>query len=162
MPKRWQDDTALVDGLAGNLMELLSIFPKRMIHVDELVHTYGMPLSHIQILILLSEGPLSVGQLSERMGVAKPNMTPLIDSLRDAGLVQRVRSGLDKRVVSVDLLPKGKATLDSIRLDVARQIAAWPGSLSRSEAKELNAAAGSMIRLAKTAKEESTSATINR
>lgn len=145
----------MLDGLAGNLVELMSIFPKRMLHVDELVHTHGMPLSHIQILIMLSDGELTIGQLSKRMNIAKPNMTPLVDSLRDAGLVQRVRSDQDKRVVCVRLLPKGEALLSSLRQDVARQVAAWPGSLNRSEVKELNASVGSIIRLVKSIGEQS-------
>lgn len=153
MSKRWQDDPALVEGLAENLVELMAIFPKRMVHVDELVHTYAMPLSQIQILIMLSEKSLTVGQISERMGIAKPNMTPLVDALQEAGLVQRVRSAQDKRVVSVCLLPAGEELLCHIRQDVARQVTAWPGAFSRSEAKALSTAAASIIRLAKSMEE---------
>lgn len=155
MSKRWQDDPALVEGLAENLVELMAIFPKRMVHVEELVRTYAMPLSHIQILIMLADREQTVGQLSERMGIAKPNMTPLVDSLQAAGLVRRVRSELDKRVVSVRLLPAGEELLCRIRQDVASQVAAWPGAFSRSEAKALSTAAASMIRLAKSMEEGS-------
>lgn len=153
MPKRWQDDPTLVAGLAENLVELMAIFPKRMVHVDELVRTYAMPLSHIQILIMLSEKETTVGQLSEKLGIAKPNMTPLVDSLQGAGLVQRVRSEQDKRVVSVQLLPAGEELLRRICQDVARQVTAWPGAFSRSEAKALSIAAGSMVRLVKSMEE---------
>lgn len=148
MPKRWQDDATLVDGLADNLLGLLPVFPKGLVRVDELMHTYGMPLSHMQILILLSGGGLSVGQLSQRLGIAKPNITPLVDALQSSGLVERVRSTVDKRVVSVRLLPEGETLLSKLRQDVARQIAAWRCALSRSEAKTLSTALASVIRLA--------------
>lgn len=148
MPKRWQEDAALVEGMAGNLLGLLPVFPKRLLRVEELVRSYGMPLSHMQILILLMDGELSVGQLSQQLGIAKPNITPLVDALQDAKLVERARSQADRRVVSVRLLPTGEELLARLRQDIARQVAAWRGSLSRSEAKSLSAALGSIIRLA--------------
>lgn len=148
MPKRWQEDAALVDGLADNLLGLLPVFPKQLLRVEELVRSYGMPLSHMQILILLMDGELSVGQLSQKLGIAKPNITPLVDALQGAGLVERARSQADRRVVSVRLLPAGEELLARLRQDIARQVAAWRGSLSRSEAKGLSAALGSIIRLA--------------
>lgn len=148
MPKHWQDDPALVDGLAGNLMGLLAVFPKRLLRLDELVHSYGMPLSHLQILILLMDGELSIGQLSQQLGIAKPNITPLVDGLQGANLVERVRYAADRRVVTVRLLPAGEKLLASLRQDIGRQVTAWHGSLSRSEAKGLSTALGSIIRLA--------------
>lgn len=148
MPKRWQDDAALVEGLADNLLGLLPVFPKRLLRVEELVRSYGMPLSHMQILILLMGGELSVGQLSQQLGIAKPNVTPLVDAMQNASLVERVRSQKDRRIVSVRLLPAGEELLENLRQDIGRQAVAWRGSLSRSEAKSLSAALGSIIRLA--------------
>ena len=57
MPKKWNEDATLVNSLSGNLFDLLPLFPKRVIHVDELVRVHQMPFSHIQILIMLSQGP---------------------------------------------------------------------------------------------------------
>lgn len=147
MPKKWNEDATLVNSLSGNLFDLLPLFPKRVIHVDELVRVHQMPFSHIQILIMLSQGPMSIGQISERLGIAKPNITPLVDNLRDDGLVERVRSEQDRRIVNVHLLPEGEKRLEAIREDIAQQVTAWRGSLSRSEAKELNNALGSIVRI---------------
>ncbi len=147
MPKKWNEDTALVSSVAGNLFDLLPLFPKRVIHVDELVRVHQMPFSHIQILIMLSQGPMSIGQISDRLGIAKPNITPLVDSLRDDGLVERVRSEQDRRIVNVHLLPEGEKRLEAIREDIAKQVTEWRESLSRSEAKELNNALGSIVRI---------------
>ena len=148
MPKKWNEDNALVDSLAGNLFEALPLFPKRLMHVDELVRRHQMPFSHIQILIMLVGEDMSIGQISERLGIAKPNITPLVDALRDGGLVERIRSEKDSRSVHVHLLPEGEEKLQAIREDIAAQVKAWKGSLSRSEVKELSSALASMNRIA--------------
>ena len=148
MPKKWNEDNALVDSLAGNLFEALPLFPKRLMHVDELVRRHQMPFSHIQILIMLVGEDMSIGQISERLGIAKPNITPLVDALRDGGLVERIRSEKDRRIVHVHLLPEGEEKLQAIREDIAAQVKAWKGSLSRSEVKELSSALASMNRIA--------------
>lgn len=148
MPKKWNEDHALVDSVAMNLFEMLPLFPKGLVHMDEIVRAHQMPFSHIQILVMLAGENLSIGQISQRLGIAKPNITPLVDVMRDSGLVERVRSQTDRRIVHVRLLEAGKEKLEAIRSDIAEQVAAWKGGLSRSEIKELNNAMASIIRIA--------------
>ncbi|MBR2718660.1 MAG: winged helix-turn-helix transcriptional regulator [Clostridia bacterium] len=148
MPKKWNEDRALVDSVAMNLFEMLPLFPKGIVHMDEIVRAHQMPFSHIQILVMLAGENLSIGQISQRLGIAKPNITPLVDVMRDSGLVERVRSQTDRRIVHVRLLEAGKEKLEAIRSDIAEQVAAWKGGLSRSEIKELNNAMASIIRIA--------------
>ena len=94
MPKKWNEDAVLVGSVAENLFELLPVFPKRLVHTDALVRDHQMPFSHIQILVMLSGEDLSIGQISDRLGIAKPNITPLVDALRDAGYtVEQVTFG---------------------------------------------------------------------
>lgn len=148
MPKTWNSDSNLVHAVAENLFQALPMFPKRLVRVDELVREHGMPFSHILILIMLDEESISIGQISDRLGIAKPNITPLIDSMKEQGLVERVRSAEDRRIVNVCLQPGGKAKLDAIRGDIAAQVAGWKGNLSRSEVKELSNAFASIVRIA--------------
>ena len=147
MPKRWINDPALVDSVAGSLMGAMAMFPKRMIHIDELVHQFGMPLSHISILILVAENDLSISQLSARMGIAKPNITPLVDTLKERGLVERVRGGHDRRIVQVHILPEGQAVVAQIRTAVAQQLTRWPGNISKANIQSLNQSLNSLIAL---------------
>ena len=147
MSKKWTDDAVLVGNMAQRLVETLPLFPKRFVRVDELVRQQKMPFSHLQILIMLEEGDLSIGQISTRLGIAKPNITPLVDSLCEGGLTARVRDGRDSRVVNVHLLDKGTACLNALRKSVEEQMLAMPGSLSRSEAKELCGALSTLVRL---------------
>ncbi len=147
MAKKWTADAALVSSLATNLVEALPLFPKRMIRMDAIVREQGMPLSHIQILVMLRNGPASIGELSSKLCIAKPNITPLVDSLRDQGLVERVRDEKDRRIVNVRMLPAGQEKLEGIQRAVAGQIMLWPGEFSRSEMKELNSALANIIRI---------------
>ncbi|MBQ7845180.1 MAG: MarR family transcriptional regulator [Clostridia bacterium] len=117
-------------------------------HIDALVRQHQMPFSHIQILVMLGGEDMSIGQISDRLGIAKPNITPLVDALRDNGLVERIRSEKDRRIVNVHLLPEGEEKLRAIREDIAAQVKEWKGGLSRSEVKELNSALASMNRIA--------------
>ena len=147
MPKKWNEDQALVDSVAANLFEMLPVFPKGLVHTEELVRDHQMPFSHIQILVMLAKEELSIGQISQRLGIAKPNITPLVDIMRDGGLVERVRSQTDRRIVHVTLLETGREKLAGIHKDIAAQVAAWKGNLSRSEIKELSNAMASIIRI---------------
>ena len=147
MPKKWNEDQTLVDSVAANLMEMLPVFPKGLVRTDELVRDHKMPFSHMQILVMLERGDMSIGEISQRLGIAKPNITPMVDIMRDAGLVERVRSQADKRIVHVHLLDAGRARVAALQKDIAAQAAAWKGNLSRSEIKELNSAMVSIIRI---------------
>jgi DNA-binding MarR family transcriptional regulator len=57
---------------------------------------------HIQVLIALTRGPRSVGQLAEELGVSPPAATQLVDRLVEHGMVGRHNDPEDRRVVLVD------------------------------------------------------------
>ncbi len=132
-------DDALVASLAEHLFDVMPMFPQRLIRRDELIHAFGMPLSHMHILILLEKGDMSIGQLSARTGVAKPNVTPLVDALRDRGYVSRTRNSEDRRMVNVHLEEEGAECLRKLREAVADQIRKWPKGITRSELRSLAA-----------------------
>ena len=79
------------------------------------------------------------------LGVAKPNITPLVDALNSRGLVERVRSDRDRRIVQVHILPAGAECLEEVRKVVKRQICDWPASFSRNEARNLGRSLDTLI-----------------
>lgn len=149
MPKRWTEDSELVTSMAENLLEAMTVFPKRLIRMDALIHQFDMPLSQLQLLVLLADADLSISELAERTGIAKPNITPLVDAMSDKGLVERIHSKQDRRVVFLHLCEAGHACVAQIRDAVAQQMMEWPVQYNRSEARELNAALASIVRLTK-------------
>jgi MarR family 2-MHQ and catechol resistance regulon transcriptional repressor len=59
-------------------------------------------------------GPLSLGELAEKLLVTGGNVTYVMDRLESQGLVVRERSGNDRRVVRAHLTTKGRDTIESV------------------------------------------------
>ncbi len=59
-------------------------------------------------------GPLSLGELAEKLLVTGGNVTYVMDRLEAQDLVVRERSGDDRRVVRAHLTTKGRATIDAV------------------------------------------------
>jgi MarR family 2-MHQ and catechol resistance regulon transcriptional repressor len=59
-------------------------------------------------------GPLSLGDLAEKLLVTGGNVTYVMDRLESQGLVVRERSGDDRRVVKAHLTTRGRATIEGV------------------------------------------------
>lgn len=59
-------------------------------------------------------GPLSLGELAEKLLVTGGNVTYVMDRLEAQDLVARERSGDDRRVVKAHLTTKGRATIEGV------------------------------------------------
>ncbi len=147
MAKHWTDDQNLVEAISGNLYQALPLLPKRLVRVDALTREYGMPFSHIQIICLLSDGAMSIGEISMSLGIAKPNITPLLDALNERGVLERCRSEKDRRIVNVRLLPEGQELADRLRTSICTQVMEWPRSFSHSDIKRLNNALAYLVEM---------------
>lgn len=145
MAKNWTDDEMLVESITGNLFEALPLLPKRLVRVDEITRKFQMPFSHVQILCMLSGGGMTIGEISRSLGIAKPNITPLLDNLAERGLLERVRSTKDRRIVNVVLLPEGMQTAKEIKAAIAEQVVEWPECIDANGAKKLNNALACLI-----------------
>ena len=148
MARNWTMDEALVQAISQNIYEALPLLPKRFIRVDSLTKELGMPFSHIQILCMLAKGEMSIGKISVNLGIAKPNITPLLDVLHDRGLVERCRSEKDRRIVNVRLLPAGAEMARSLQANLANQVKGWPADFSPSDIRRLNNALSYLIEVA--------------
>lgn len=147
MAKYWTDDQNLVEAISGNLYQALPLLPKRLVRVDALTREYGMPFSHIQIICLLSDGAMSIGEISMSLGIAKPNITPLLDALNERGVLERCRSEKDRRIVNVRLLPEGQELAERLRTSICTQVMEWPRSFSHSDIKRLNNALAYLVEM---------------
>ena len=148
MPKSWTTDSTLVDSVSKNLCEAVVLLPKQLLHVDELTRSFGMPFSHIQILVMLSSGDITIGDISSTLGIAKPNITPLLDALTERGLVERIRGTGDKRIINVHLTDEGHKMIQQIHQAIATQVVGWEGCCNRSDVKQINHALAFLIQIA--------------
>jgi DNA-binding MarR family transcriptional regulator len=89
---------------------------------------------HIQVLIALTRGPRSVGQLAEELGVSPPAATQLVDRLAEHGMVHRHNDPADRRVVLVDFVKGMREVASSIVEDRRRPLQTAMTKLTDSEA----------------------------
>lgn len=80
---------------------------------------YDLTMPQFNILrILRGAGDvLSVNTVKERMIEKSPNTTRLMDKLIEKGFMERVRCEKDRRVVYVNITPKGLELLQTLDLD---------------------------------------------
>lgn len=60
-------------------------------------------------------GPLTLGELAEREGLAKPTITKVVGRLEEQGLVERRTDASDRRVCRVETTDAGEALLAESR-----------------------------------------------
>ncbi len=154
MAKSWTEDDMLVQSITTNLFEALPLLPKRLVKLELITRRFDMPFSHIQILCMLSGGSMTIGEISRSLGIAKPNITPLLDALAERALLERVRSSKDRRIVNVVLLPAGVQMAAEIREAIAEQVVEWPEPIGVNDAKRLNNSLACLIGFGKTLAEK--------
>lgn len=84
-------------------------------------HGFEQPAAYFPLLAALDRlGPLSVGDLSQAVGVSQPVITRSLRGLEDDGLVQSATSAEDRRVRRVGLSRKGRGHVQRAQRE------AWP------------------------------------
>jgi DNA-binding MarR family transcriptional regulator len=112
--------------------------------LDEIPHTELEPRQLQALWWLRAEGLLTVNALAERMGLAMPPMTRLLDRLEELELITRHRgTRADKRHVRVRLTEKGVGAADEADAVVRERLA---GLLLPLEGEERGALLDSLER----------------
>jgi len=66
---------------------------------------------YIVMMALEEAGPLSLSELSAKVGLEANSLSPLVKKMSTAGVVERIRDPEDERRVLLTLLPFGKKVL---------------------------------------------------
>ncbi len=102
------------DKLLNNLFSFTKILGGLMAEMINSVDSVT-PKVHIGVLhILKIHGPMPISRIGEKMDIAKPNMTQIIDSLSIKGWVKRNSSAQDRRIINVELTGEGKEYIESV------------------------------------------------
>lgn len=83
-------------------------------------------------------GPMCQGALSQKLLKSTGNMTLVIDNLEKHGMVQRVRSTEDRRMIQIQLTPAGEAFIARIFPAHAEAICEEMSVLTPDEQRELS------------------------
>ena len=102
--------------------------------------TAGLTTSQYNVLrILRGSHPatLTCSDVGERMIARDPDVTRLVDRLATRGLVERIRSRRDRRVVDVGITDRGLAVLRELDAHVQRMPKAMLGHLGAKKLRQL-------------------------
>ena len=86
---------------------------------------------------LLHLGPMSSGELADKLLRSAPNMTVVLGNLERAGWIRRTRSRTDRRVVNVSLTPAGRRRIRKLFPGHARRVADLMAALTAEEQVQL-------------------------
>jgi DNA-binding MarR family transcriptional regulator len=68
---------------------------------------------HLGIMKLLyTAGTLHVAEIGERLQIARPQMTHLLDKLAELGIIERRAATTDRRMINIVLTDNGKTTIE--------------------------------------------------
>ncbi|GAA3762320.1 hypothetical protein GCM10022240_13630 [Microbacterium kribbense] len=92
--------------------------------------------------VLVTEGPLRLGELAVRTRTTQPGMTKLIGQMADAGLVSRQRDASDSRASVISITPHGQEELAAWRVELRDALAPLFADLDDDDWAVLSRAAG--------------------
>ena len=139
---------AALEHLYDMLFQAWPLMRRKLLPSSAQQAEFGMPLSHVQVLVMLDHrGSLSITEISNSFGIAKPNITPLVDRLIEEGLVMRERNSADRRVVNVVICEKGRERLADIYRDLCDNLFDWTRTLSQEYMTAFNEALETIVRL---------------
>ncbi len=123
-----------LEKLAWQILTVAPVLKKRLFRPDFEQSENQLPLSYAQVLATLNnEQSMTVSEISERFDIAKPNITPLIDRMIEAGYVKRVRNSTDRRVVHVVILEKGREKVNDMVDSLKGSIQNWPNKMTEED-----------------------------
>jgi DNA-binding MarR family transcriptional regulator len=105
----------------------------------------GLSYAHFPLLNALErKGELSAGQLATEASLTPATVTQMLETLANAGLVERNRSERDRRVVTTRLTAEGRRR---VRDKQGKLLAKWADMLIGFDDRELEAAGRVIARL---------------
>ena len=95
--------------------------------IDPVVQSQGLTPLQAMVLLLVAQGDLTVGALSENTNMGHANASTLCKKLERGGYLIRTRSEKDERIVNLSLTDKGRQALERVE----ERISQYYGSLER-------------------------------
>lgn len=94
---------------------------------------------HFEIMKLLDEaGTLHVAEIGEKLQIARPQMTHLIDKLVDINIVERQTETTDRRMINIVLTNTGKTTIKEHDSNIRKAIKETLSCLTDEDLEDLS------------------------
>lgn len=101
-------DQKRLEEIADGLMDSFPVFFRRVARGATHKSSRKFDPSRFVLKAVMMHGPLRMSSIGSHMGISKPYMTALVDSLIRDGLVERVPDPDDRRVVKVMITDAGR------------------------------------------------------
>ena len=121
-----------------NLQRTVGLLSRPML---QFLKTHGLSPAQYNILRILRgqpDGSLPCRQIGLRMVTREPDVTRLLDRLEKDGLVSRLRSDTDRRVVRISITTTGLSLLAGLDEPMRAIHTESLGHLTRAEIREMN------------------------
>lgn len=134
-PRQWTEHEGTALSLWIALARCYATYAKA---VAAKVQGYGLTTPQFGTLEALYHlGPLSLGELADKLLVTGGNVTYVMDRLEDQGLVYRYRRPDDRRVIQAKLTPEGRALVADAFPEHVDYIAHLSRHLSTEEQQQM-------------------------
>ncbi|GAB4260671.1 MarR family winged helix-turn-helix transcriptional regulator [Thermincola ferriacetica] len=130
---------SVLDKISEDLLSLFPLLHKKLlgrIPTDQL--DLHLPPSALQILFVLHDVRIStVSAVCNQLNISRPNMTPLLDKLVEANLVDRRTNEEDRRVIDIQITPEGDQVISQIQRIMLNRIKTLLGFLPTEDLQSL-------------------------
>jgi len=93
----------------------------------------------LEIMKLLDEkGTLQVTEIGNKLHIARPQTTRMIDKLIDLGMVERQSGTVDRRTINIALSAKGKNSLKENGIHIRQVIGEFLSELTDEDLRDLS------------------------
>ena len=133
---------------------LLSLLPRIGKIAGQVAHERGaMTLERARILWQLVESPRRSGEIAQRCALTPASVSELVDSLERDGFVRRSEDRNDRRVVVVEITPRGRREIERVGELMTAPVAKILSNLSADKRTRLAAALADLQEAFTTSKE---------
>ena len=103
------------------------------------IERYGLTQPQFGVFELLGHlGPITIGDVGKKMLVTGGCVTVIVDNLEKEGLVERLRSTDDRRVIKVQLTVKGRRFFEEVFTQHAERVTQLASALTEDEQAQLS------------------------
>ena len=96
-------DNIDLNKVSNTLLHLSFSLNRIIFNNTELTKGLSIPLSHVRVLFCLEQnGSMSISEIAKKLGIYKPNMTPILDKLIQEGFIIRSEDPKDRRILRIE------------------------------------------------------------
>jgi DNA-binding MarR family transcriptional regulator len=120
------------------IFQIRKLIQAGSLYTKELNKKYQISASQLNVLLTLQEnGPLPLSQIARHILVKSSTVTGITDRLEQKGLVKRIRSSPDRRVIIIELTTAGEMMAENAPPPIQQKIMDGLRKLPSSEKEKI-------------------------